>query len=93
MRMKTPPHPGSVVLHDFIEPLDLTVTEAATALGVPRTALSELVRGKRGISPEMALRLEQVFEGNAESWLVQQAQYEHASVDTAGIKLQRLQHA
>lgn len=78
MRMKTPPHPGSVVLHDCIEPLNLTITEAASALGVSRTVLSELVTGKRGISAEMAFRLEQVFGGSAESWLVQQAQYELA---------------
>jgi addiction module HigA family antidote len=50
--MKNPPHPGSVVLHDCIEPLGLTITDAASALQVTRTTLSELVNGKRGISPE-----------------------------------------
>ncbi len=67
MRMKNPPHPGAVVLHDCIEPLGLTITDAAAALQVTRTTLSELVNGKRGISPEVAVRLEQVFGGSAES--------------------------
>ena len=73
MPMKNPPHPGGVVLRQCIEPLDLSITEAAAALGVTRTTLSELVNGKRGISPEMAVRLEKVFGGSAESLLVQQA--------------------
>ena len=57
MTMKNPPHPGGVVLRQCIEPLGLTITDAAEALGVTRNALSELVNGKRGISPEMAVRL------------------------------------
>ncbi|MDH4099336.1 MAG: HigA family addiction module antitoxin [Nitrospirota bacterium] len=83
MRMKNPPHPGSIVLHDCIEPLGLTITDAAAALGVTRTTLSELVNGKRGISAEMAVRLSKVFGGSAESWLVQQVQYDlsHVSDD------------
>lgn len=93
MRMKNPPHPGRVVLHDCIEPLDLTITEAAAALDVTRTTLSELVNGKRGISPSMAVRLEQVFGGSAESWLVQQAQYDLAQMKPRGMKLRRLQPA
>ena len=75
MPMKNPPHPGGVVLRQCIEPLGLTITDAAAALGVTRTTLSELVNGKRGISPEMAVRLSQVFGGSAESWLTQQAHY------------------
>jgi addiction module HigA family antidote len=55
--MKNPPHPGGLVLRECIEPLGLTITRAADALGVRRTTLSELVNGKRGISPEMAARL------------------------------------
>ncbi len=93
MRMKNPPHPGLVVLHDCIEPLGLTITAAAAALHVTRTTLSELVNGKRGISPEMAVRLEQVFGGSAESWLVQQVQYDLARIKPQGVKLQRLQIA
>jgi antitoxin HigA-1 len=93
MRMKNPPHPGSVVLHDCIEPLGLTITDAAAALHVTRTTLSELVNGKRGISPEMAMRLEQVFGGSAESWLVQQVQYDLAQIKPQDFKLRRLQIA
>ena len=76
--MKNPPHPGSFVFDECIEPLGLTITEAARALGVTRVTLSELVNGKRGISPEMAVRLSKAFGGSAESWLVQQAQYDFA---------------
>ena len=93
MRMKKPPHPGKLVLHDCIEPLGLTITAAAAALKVTRTTLSELVNGKRGISPEMALRLEQVFGGSAESWLIQQVQYDLAKLTPRDFKLQRLQVA
>ncbi|MFM9864408.1 MAG: HigA family addiction module antitoxin [Micropepsaceae bacterium] len=93
MRMKNPPHPGLVVLHDCIEPLGLTITAAAAALKVTRTTLSELVNGRRGISPEMAVRLEQVFGGSAESWLVQQVQYDLAHIKPQSVKLQRLQLA
>jgi addiction module HigA family antidote len=58
MPMKNPPHPGAVVFEEYIEPLALSITDAAAALGVTRNTLSELVNGKRGISPEMAVRLE-----------------------------------
>ena len=63
MPMKNPPHPGGFVFRQCIEPLGLTITEAAAALGVTRTTLSELVNEKRGISPEMAVRLSKVFYG------------------------------
>ncbi|MFP5205975.1 MAG: HigA family addiction module antitoxin [Acidobacteriota bacterium] len=93
MPMKHPPHPGAVVLEECIEPLGLSITAAATALGVTRNTLSELVNGRRGISPEMAVRLEKVFGGSAESWLVQQAQYDLAHVERGRIKLERLEMA
>jgi addiction module HigA family antidote len=93
MPMKNPPHPGGFVLRTCIEPLQLTITDAAAALGVARTTLSELVNGKRGISPEMAVRLSKVFGGSAESWLVQQAQYDLAQLRPEQIKVRRLQHA
>jgi addiction module HigA family antidote len=91
--MKNPPHPGAVVLQECIEPLGLSVTAGAAALGVTRNTLSELVNGKRGISPEMAVRLEKVFGGSAESWLLQQAQYDLAHVQRDRIKLKRLEVA
>jgi len=93
MPMKNPPHPGGVVLRECIEPLGLTITAAAVALGVTRTTLSELVNGKRGISAEMAVRLSQVFGGSAVSWLTQQAQYDLANLRTDRIKLKRLELA
>jgi addiction module HigA family antidote len=91
MTMKNPPHPGGVVLRQCIEPLDLTITDAAEALGVTRNTLSELVNEKRGISPEMAVRLSKVFGGTEEGWLVQQAQYDIAQVRRDRIKLKRLE--
>lgn len=81
------------MLRQCIEPLDLSITDAASALGVTRTTLSELVNGKRGISPEMAVRLSKVFGGSAESWLVQQAQYDLAQVRVDRIKVTRVQNA
>jgi addiction module HigA family antidote len=89
--MKNPPHPGHVVLHQCIEPLGLTITEAAGALGVTCNTLSELVDGRRGISPEMAVRLSKVFGGTDEGWLVQQAQYDLAQVHRDRIKLKKLE--
>ena len=90
MPMKNPPHPGGFVLRACIQPLGLSITAAAAALGVTRTTLSELVNEKRGISPEMAVRLSKVFGGSAESWLVQQAQYALAHVRAGRMKLERL---
>ena len=88
--MKNSPHPGGFVLRQCIQPLGLTITDAAAALGVTRTTLSELVNEKRGVSPEMAVRLSKVFGGSAETWLVQQAQYDLAQVKADRIKLKRL---
>src|ERR1035441_3481544 len=93
MPMKNPHHPGGFVLRLCIEPLGLNITEAAAALGVTRTTLSELVNERRGISPEMAVRLSKVFGGSAESWLVQQAQYDLAHVRADRIKLKKLKVA
>jgi addiction module HigA family antidote len=93
MTMKNPPHPGGVVLRQCIEPLDLTIKDAAEALGVTRNTLSEQVNEKRGISPEMAVRLSKVFGGSEEGWLVQQAQYDLAQVRRDRIKLKRLELA
>ena len=93
MPMKNPPHPGSFIFRQCIEPLGLTITAAAAALGVTRTTLSELVNEKRGLSPEMAVRLSKVFGGSAESWLIQQAQYDLAHVRVEEMKLRRLEMA
>ena len=91
MTMKNPPHPGGVVLRQCIEPLGLSITDAAAALGVTRNTLSELVNEKRGISPEMAVRLAKVFGGTEQGWLAQQAQYDLAHVQRDRLKLKRLE--
>jgi addiction module HigA family antidote len=76
MKMHDPPHPGEVLRQLCIEPLGLTVTEAAKALGVSRKTLSAVLNGRAGISPEMAVRLSIAFNTTAESWLQQQVQYD-----------------
>ena len=74
--MHNPPHPGEVIKELCLEPLGLSVTDAAKALGVSRKTLSALLNGRSGISPEMALRLAKAFDTSAESWLNQQIQYD-----------------
>ncbi len=76
MLMHNPPHPGDVVRRQCLEPLGLTVTEAAKGLGVSRNTLSMLLNGRIKVSTEMAIRLSQGFGGNPESWLQQQMQYD-----------------
>ncbi|MYA68108.1 MAG: HigA family addiction module antidote protein [Gammaproteobacteria bacterium] len=76
MLMHNPPHPGEVVKRQCLQPLGLTVTEAAQGLAVSRNTLSMLLNGRIGISPEMAIRLSQAFGGSPESWLRQQMQYD-----------------
>jgi addiction module HigA family antidote len=76
MRMHNPPHPGEVLRSLCLEPLGLTVTGAARALGVSRKTLSGIVNGRAGISPEMSVRLSLAFDTTAESWLAQQLQYD-----------------
>ncbi len=74
--MFNPPHPGETVRELCLEPLGLTVTDAAKGLGVSRKTLSSLLNGRFGISPEMAIRLSKAFGGSPESWLIQQTQYD-----------------
>ena len=76
MVMHKPPHPGEIIRELCIAPLNLTVTEAAKGLGVSRKTLSALLNGRFGISPDMAIRLSMAFGGSAESWVIQQAQYD-----------------
>ena len=76
MMMHNPPHPGEVLRALCLEPLGLTVTHAAVALGVSRKTLSAILNGRAGISPEMAIRLSLAFNTSAESWLTQQLQYD-----------------
>jgi antitoxin HigA-1 len=87
MAMLNPPHPGLSVRHDCLEPLGLNVTDAARALGVTRQALNNLVNGKSGISPEMAIRLDKAFGGGAETWLRLQMAYDLAQAQKGAAKI------
>ena len=78
MPMKNPPHPGRSVRHDCLEPLGLSVTDAARKLGVSRKQLSDVLNGHSGISPEMAIRLHKAFGGGADTWFRLQAAYDLA---------------
>ncbi len=87
MRMKNPPHPGKHVRLDCIEPLGLTITDAAKRLGVTRQTLNNLVNGKAGISPEMAIRLSKAFGGSPEVWLGLQMDYDLAQAEKKGSRI------
>ena len=76
MAMRNPPHPGGIVRRQCLEPLGLSVTEAARGLGVTRQALSELVNEKTGISVDMAIRLSKAFGSSPEAWLGMQMAYD-----------------
>ena len=78
MPMKNPPHPGLSIRHDCLEPLGLSVSEAARRLGVSRKQLSSIINGRSGISPEMAIRLDGAFGGGAATWYQMQAAYDLA---------------
>ena len=72
--MHNPPHPGEILRSLCLEPLGLSVTDAAKGLGVSRKTLSAVLNGRAGVSPEMAVRLSIAFNTSAESWLNQQVQ-------------------
>ena len=76
MLMHNPPHPGLIIKELCLEPLWVTSTDAAKALGVSRKTLSSIINGKAGISPEMAVRLSIAFNTSSESWMNQQSQYD-----------------
>jgi addiction module HigA family antidote len=95
MPMKNPPHPGLSVRHDCLEPLGLSVTEAAQKLGVSRKQLSDMLNGHAGISPEMAIRLDKAFGGGADTWFRLQAAYDlaRAMKKADSIKVKRIRRA
>jgi len=95
MKMHNPPHPGEVLRELCLEPLGLSVTRAAEALGVSRKTLSAILNERAGISPEMAIRLSKAFGTSAESWLNQQSQYDLwvAEKSLGNIKVKRLSAA
>ncbi len=78
MTKNNPTHPGLSIRYDCLEPLGLTVTAGAKALGVSRKQLSDLVNCKAGLSPEMAIRVAKVFGGDAKTWYRLQATYDIA---------------
>ena len=94
MPMKNPVHPGRIVRHDCLEPLGLSVTAGAKALGVSRQTLTKVISGKSGVSAEMAIRLAKAFGSTAETWVRMQASYDLAQArkDESKIKVCR-QHA
>jgi addiction module HigA family antidote len=87
MTMKNPPHPGLSVRINCLEPLSLSIAEAAKALGVTRQALNNLVSGKSGISAEMAVRLSKAFGSSPETWLGMQIDYDLAQVRARASKI------
>jgi addiction module HigA family antidote len=91
--MKSPPHPGRIVRQDCVEPLGLTITEAARVLGVTRQALNNVVNGKAGVSPEMAVRLSKAFGGSPELSLRLQANYDLAQLRQDRIDVKRYRRA
>jgi antitoxin HigA-1 len=95
MQMYNPPHPGQVLRELCLEPLGLTVTEAAEGLGVTRKTLSAVLNGRAGINPEMALRLSIAFDTSPESWLNQQTQYDlwAAQKDKKKLRVKKLRAA
>ena len=91
MPLKNPLHPGLIVRHDCLEPLGLTVTAGAKILGVTRQTLNNVINGKSGISPEMAIRLSKAFGSTAETWLRMQLAYDLAQArrDESKIRVRR----
>lgn len=92
MIMKNPPHPGRIVRQECIEPLGLTIKDAAERLGIRRQTLNNLVNGKAGISPEMSIRLSKAFGSSPEVWLGLQMEYDLAQANRNAdrIKVRRI---
>ena len=89
--MKNPAHPGRIVRSACLEPLGLSVTAGAKILGVTRQTLNNVINGKSGISPEMAIRLSKAFGSTPETWLRMQLAYDLAVArkDKRKIKVRR----
>ena len=90
--MHNPPHPGKIIKALCLDPLGLTVTEAAIGLGVSRKTLSGILNGRAGFDPERAVRLSIAFDTSAESWINQQTQYDlwHAEQGRKQLRVLRL---
>lgn len=86
MPMKNPPHPGELI-RENLKDLCLSVTHAAAGLGVTRQQLYNVINGRSGVTPEMALRLEKAFGGSADIWLRMQVNYDLAAVRRRAAKI------
>ena len=93
MPMKNHPHPGRIVRQEYLEPLGLSVTEAARILGVARQTVNSLVNERAGISAEMAVRLSKAFGPTPDMWIRLQANYELSRVRQEDINVQRYRKA
>ena len=89
MKMKSPPHPGRIVKQECLNALCLSVTKGAEILGVGRVTLSNLVNGKNGVSPEMAIRLSKAFGSSPEVWLGLQMDFDLAKAERKKINVEK----
>ena len=81
-----PVHPGEVLREDFLVPLGITANALARALNVPAPRINDIVRERRGVSPDTAMRLARYFGGDARSWLNLQAAHDLRVAEIAGAK-------
>ena len=95
MRMVRPAHPGSFIRTEIVEPLGLSVTDAAKVLGVTRAALSALLNARSALSPEMALRVEKAFGVKMDTLMRMQTSFDVAEArrGAANIKVRRYKSA
>ena len=87
MPMKEPAYPGRIVRSACLEPLGLSISEGAKILGVSRQALNNVISGRSGISPEMAIRLTKAFGSTEETWLRMQLAYDLAAARKSESKI------
>lgn len=77
MEMKMRPvHPGEIIRHDYLEPLEITIGDLAKSLGITRPMLSAIINGRSSVSPEMAIRLSRAFDTTSDLWLVMQRNFD-----------------
>ena len=84
MKMVNPPHPGEIIKGLWLDPMGVSITDAARAMGVSRKTLSKIVNGKARVTPEIAVRLSVALGGSAESWLGHQAAYDLWEIEQHG---------
>jgi len=90
MQMYNPPHPGEVLQGLWLDPMGISITDAAKALGVSRKTLSKIVNGRGALTPEMAVRLARAFGTSPESWLSHQAAYDLWQLRQVKFRVQKL---